>query len=100
VARKVEITLIDDIDGSTATETVHFGLDGNHFEIDLGRKNAQRLRDALAPYMQKARRSTAYSASEAPAIRAWAAEQGFKVSERGRLHSEVIDAYREAHPEG
>lgn len=99
MARKVEITLIDDIDGSTANETVHFGLDGNHYEIDLGEANAKRLRDALAPFIGTARRSTAYSASEAPAIRTWAAQQGYKVSERGRLHSEVIDAYREAHPD-
>lgn len=99
MARKVEITLIDDLDGSAATDTVHFGLDGSHYEIDLGEDNARKLRAALAPYISQARRSTAYSASEAPAIRAWAAENGFKVSERGRLHSEVIDAYREAHPE-
>jgi len=99
VARKVEITLIDDLDGSTATDTVHFGLDGSHYEIDLGEANAGKLRDALAPFIAHARRSTAYSASEAPAIRTWAAENGYKVSERGRLHSEVIDAYREAHPD-
>lgn len=99
MARKVEITLIDDLDGSTATDTVHFGLDGSHYEIDLGEANAGKLRDALAPFIARARRSTAYSASEAPAIRAWAAENGYKVSERGRLHSEVIDAYREAHPD-
>ncbi|MGP5219578.1 MULTISPECIES: histone-like nucleoid-structuring protein Lsr2 [Micrococcaceae] len=99
MARKVEITLIDDLDGSTANETVHFGLDGSHYEIDLGDANASTLREALAPFIARARRSIAYSASEAPAIRAWAAENGFKVSERGRLHSEVIDAYREVHPE-
>ncbi|MDN6169784.1 MAG: Lsr2 family protein [Micrococcaceae bacterium] len=99
MARKVEITLIDDLDGSTANETVHFGLDGSHYEIALGAANAGKLREALAPFVAGARRSTAYSASEAPAIRAWAADHGFKVSERGRLHSEVIDAYREVHPE-
>ncbi|MGJ9403273.1 histone-like nucleoid-structuring protein Lsr2 [Arthrobacter sp. KK5.5] len=98
MARKVEITLVDDLDGSPAEETVHFGLDGSHYEIDLGAANAGRLREILAPFVDAARRSNAYSSAEAPAIRAWAAEQGFHVSERGRLHSEVIEAYRTAHP--
>jgi hypothetical protein len=98
VVRKVEITLVDDLDGSPADETVHFGLDGNHYEIDLGEANAARLREVLAPYVDAARRSNAYSSAEAPAIRAWAADNGFHVSERGRLHSEVIEAYRAAHP--
>jgi len=98
VARKVEITLIDDLDGSPAEETVQFGLDGNHYEIDLGTVNASRLRELLAPYIEASRRSNAYSAAEAPAIRAWATEHGFQVSERGRLHSDVIEAYRAAHP--
>jgi hypothetical protein len=98
VARKVEITLVDDLDGSPATETVHFGLDGNHYEIDLGEANAAGLRSLLAPYIEAGRRSNAYSSAEAPAIRAWAAENGFQVSERGRLHQEIIEAYRSAHP--
>ncbi|MFB0836008.1 histone-like nucleoid-structuring protein Lsr2 [Arthrobacter halodurans] len=98
MARKVHITLVDDLDGSPASETVHFGLDGNHYEIDLSEDNGARLRRLLAPYIDSARRSNAYSAAEAPAIRAWASEHGFQVSERGRLHSDVIDAYRAAHP--
>ncbi|MEE1622083.1 Lsr2 family protein [Zafaria sp. Z1313] len=97
MARKVEITLVDDLDGTPAVETVQFGLDGSHYEIDLGPENAARLRGFLAGFIEAGRRSNAYSAAEAPAIRAWAAEHGYPVSERGRLNSEVIGAYRDAH---
>ena len=43
----MNIVLEDDIDGSDATETVAFGLDGTSYEIDLNDKNAAKLRDAL-----------------------------------------------------
>ena len=35
VAQKVEVVLVDDLDGSEAAETVSFGVDGRHYEIDL-----------------------------------------------------------------
>jgi Lsr2 len=40
VARKVNVLLVDDIDGSDAVETVSFGLDGTHYEIDLNSDHA------------------------------------------------------------
>ena len=55
MAQKVNIVLIDDIDQSDAEETVTFGLDGKEYAIDLNTKNAQALRDALAPYVGHAR---------------------------------------------
>lgn len=35
-------------------------------------------------------------AQEAARIRAWAKENGYEVSARGRLHRDVIQAYRQA----
>ena len=35
MAQKVQILLLDDIDGTEASETVQFGLDGANYEIDL-----------------------------------------------------------------
>ena len=49
-------TLVDDIDGSAAAESVAFGLDGASYEIDLNDKNAKKLRDAFANYVANARR--------------------------------------------
>ncbi len=106
MAQKVHIVLIDDIDQSDAEETVSFGLDGKEFAIDLNKKNARSLRDALAPYVAHARpvstrgrRSAAKAAAgAAPSeIRAWARENGWDVPERGRVSAEVREAYAAAH---
>jgi hypothetical protein len=111
MAQKVTVTLVDDLDGSEAEETVEFGLDGASYQIDLSEDNAERLRDALAEYVDHARRSGGRKRSPSrpaagrparpasadreqnQAIRAWARKQGMKVSDRGRIPSEVIDAY-------
>jgi hypothetical protein len=107
MAQKVHIVLVDDIDQSEAEETVTFGLDGKEFAIDLNKKNARALRDALAPYVAHARptssRGGRRSASKAAGgtapseIRAWARENGFDVPERGRVAAEVREAYAAAH---
>jgi Lsr2 len=112
MAQKVQVVLIDDIDGGEATETVTFGLDGATYEIDLSDRNASQLRDALAHWVGNARRvsgrptrpsgrrgggSSSSSSSDTTAIRAWAKENGYKVSERGRISAEVQQAYAAAH---
>ena len=56
MAQKVNIVLVDDIDGSEAEETVTFGLDGTTYEIDLNSDNAQALRDSLSGYLGHARK--------------------------------------------
>jgi hypothetical protein len=55
MAQKVNIVLVDDMDGSEAVETVTFGLDGDQYEIDLNTDNATILRDALRPFMETGR---------------------------------------------
>ena len=57
MAQKIQTLLIDDIDGSAAEGTVRFGLDGTEYEIDLNARHAKQLRDALARYLDAARRS-------------------------------------------
>ena len=96
--------LIDDVDGSEASETVMFGLDGTAYEIDLNEKNASALRDALSLYVAHGRKaararagsrggSAKSSGSDASEVRAWARDNGFKVSERGRVPREVVEAF-------
>lgn len=110
MAQKVNIVLVDDIDQSEADETVSFGLDGKSYAIDLNAKHAAALRDALAPYVGHARAeggrrsaaagrkaSRAAAGSAAGDIREWAKANGFEVSERGRISSEVREAYAAAH---
>ncbi|BDO43475.1 MAG: hypothetical protein BGO38_00335 [Cellulomonas sp. 73-145] len=111
MAQKVQVLLVDDLDGGTADETVTFGLDGVSYEIDLTTENAAKLRDALAQWTGHARkvsgRGGAAKTSAAPrgrasrgdaqAIRDWAKANGHHVSERGRISAEVRAAYEAAH---
>ncbi len=57
MAKTVIVKLTDDIDGSDADETVHFALDGRSYEIDVSTANAAKLRDALRPFVERARTS-------------------------------------------
>lgn len=105
MARKTFIELIDDIDGSKADETVTFSLDGVGYEIDLNSENAQKLRDELGTWISTARRvsgrrtsrSASSSSEETARIRAWARENGYQVSDRGRISGEIRKAYQAAH---
>ncbi|ASN40799.1 MAG: Lsr2 family protein [Paeniglutamicibacter terrestris] len=96
MARQVQIALIDDIDGSEASESVVFGLGGQHYEIDLNEEHAAEFREAFKPYIKVARTSKQFTPKEAPAIRAWAKDNNVKVNARGRLQADVIAAYHAA----
>lgn len=102
MAQKVNIVLVDDIDGSDAVETVSFGLDGTGYEIDLNDKNAAALRDALAGYIGHARKvsntrgrrtKSTTSGPSARELRDWARSNGYEVSDRGRVPADVRDAF-------
>ena len=41
MAQKVQVLLVDDLDGGPAEETVSFALDGVTYEIDLNAQNAK-----------------------------------------------------------
>jgi hypothetical protein len=108
MAQRTQVLLIDDLDGSSANETVDFGLDGSAYEIDLSAKNAGRLRDALANYVARGRKSGAVRtigrrrAARSPSgntvdVRVWARGNGYSVNDRGRLSTEVLAAYNAAH---
>jgi hypothetical protein len=116
MAQKVDVRFVDDLDGSEASGTVSFALDGRAYEIDLSEENAAKLRDSLATFVAAARRtgsrrprSQRSGTSEAPAaparpsreataaVRTWARENGHEVSERGRIPKAVIEAYNSAH---
>jgi hypothetical protein len=110
MAQKVQVILVDDIDGGDAVETVSFGVDGVSYEIDLNKKNAKALRDAFAPYVGNARKLGRSSAggrgrsrrssggdNRTAEIREWARANGHKVNERGRIAADVVAAYDKAH---
>jgi hypothetical protein len=110
MAQRVQVILEDDIDGSEATGTYAFAFDGVEYEIDLSSENFENLSNALAPWTAHARRvggrrrrlgaktaAASAAASSTSDIRAWAQEQGYEVSSRGRVSSEIREAYEAAH---
>jgi hypothetical protein len=115
VAQRTVVQLTDDLDGKAISEgkgeTVRFGLDSQDYEIDLGEKNAQALRDVVAKYVAAGRRVGGGSRGGRPrgasgsargrdydpkAVRAWAEAQGLEVSQRGRVPSELVTKFQEA----
>lgn len=115
MAQQVVTKLVDDITGKEIPdgegETIHFAFDGVGYEIDLDVKNAKKFTDAISFYIDHGRRlgkattsapsrrgTPRSSAAEVDnsAVRAWAAENGYEVSPRGRIKSEIIEAYRAA----
>lgn len=121
MAQKIQVILVDDIDGGEAEETVSFSLDGVAYEIDLSTPNAEKLREAFALYVGSARRVGGRSqprgrrgssspstparsgdggsggSGEVAAIREWARTNGHQVNERGRIAASVREAYEAAH---
>ena len=106
MAQRIVYRLEDDLDNSEAVETVVFSLDSVSYEIDLSEANAQKLRDLIAPYVAAGRRvggrrragaGPRKGGSSATEIRAWAAENGYTVSARGRVPAEVREAYERNH---
>ena len=116
LAQQTTVKFIDDLDGSEAAGTFDFGLDGRHYQIDLSEENAAKLRDALAPFIDAGRKSggrsggpvrqttvykpeksTRSNREETAAIREWARQNGRQVSDRGRIPTSVVEAYRAAH---
>jgi hypothetical protein len=111
MAQQTIIQLVDDLDGSTSEsiETVTFGLDGVVYEIDLNEDNAATLRDHLAEFISSAtrtggrvKRGTAstskpsgatHNRERTQAIREWARQNNWEISNRGRIPAEIIDAY-------
>ncbi|MEV2226386.1 MULTISPECIES: histone-like nucleoid-structuring protein Lsr2 [Nocardia] len=116
MAKKVTVSLIDDVDGeSIADETIEFAIDGVSYEIDLSSANAAKLRDGLEEWVSSARRVSgrrrvkaavaapgaaksrvSIDREQSAAIREWARRNGHKVSARGRISADITDAYNKA----
>ncbi|MDR2703116.1 MAG: Lsr2 family protein [Cellulomonadaceae bacterium] len=112
-----KLVLHDDIDGAEGAKTVHFMLDGKHYEIDLHEVHHQQLRDALGRFTSKARpaattthkvgrpakghttRRPAVSVDRErlAAIRDWARGKGYAVNDRGRIPTKIIAEYDAHH---
>lgn len=109
MAKRVQVLLEDDLDGTEASETVAFSLDGTAYEIDLSSDNAGKMRKDFANYIDHARKATGDGRprrgrtrtgpgrERSAEIRAWAKQRGHKVSERGRIPATIIAEYEASH---
>jgi hypothetical protein len=105
MVQKVQVVLVDDLDGGPADRTVTFSFAGAAYEIDLSEQNANAFADVLARYVGNARRvgsggrraARRSSGKDSPAaIRTWAKSQGIEVNERGRISAELRAKYEAA----
>ncbi len=106
MARNSIVSLIDDISGEPADETVTFGLDGVDYEIDLTNAHARALRSDMVAWADAGRATRALSVlgrrvarvptdqDERVAIRKWGGLHGYVFLSRGRIKYHIIDAYR------
>ena len=122
MARKVLVTLVDDLDGKELGEdggTVSFAFEGTAYEIDLSAKNTDGFRKALGKYIESARKvgrvkaggesrqtrqrsnrglvdaATGVNPKE---VRAWAVKEGLlPENTRGRIPGEIVEKYKAAH---
>ncbi|MGY4651244.1 histone-like nucleoid-structuring protein Lsr2 [Mycobacterium sp. URHB0021] len=122
MAELLKKTIVDDIDQSEIAEgegeRIEFGYRGVTYRIDLKTSNVTKFEKVLAPYIKAAtaastsqrrsqvekktsarnRRSTVRSAkADLKVVRAWAHENGYSVSSRGRVPAEIVEAFQSAH---
>jgi hypothetical protein len=110
MAQRTLVTLIDDIDGGEADETIEFSFRGQTYEIDLAKDHIEDMAEFLGPYIEAGRKvsggvarrgfkpaRSAGRKGELAEIRQWAKDQGYAISERGRIAQTIVDAYHAAH---
>lgn len=100
-----QLSLVDDLDGGLADETISFALDGKQYEIDLSADHAQRLREVLQPWIELAYptngkrrrpqglRRLVVERHHTSLLRDWARERGLDVPAHGRLPAHLVYAY-------
>lgn len=106
----VKQVVIDDMSGEEGASTRSFSIDGTAYEVDLTDSNAAKLLKSLDPYIKVARKkgsapkkypkskvTTPTASADLNAIRDWAKANGRKVSDRGRIPKDVVDAFNETH---
>ena len=109
MARTYVAVIKDDLTGEVVdqkdAESIEFAVNGKSYTIDLGKKNAAEFHKSLDKYIAVAtkvggattRKPVRGSKEDLTAIREWGKGNGFNVSARGRVSSELKDAYSKAH---
>ncbi len=114
MAQKVVREFIDDIDGSPAERTFTFAVDGVAYEIDLSSENITEFKSAIGGFIESARKVKTAGSSQRQRgasttdlrqrrerlneVREWARNNGYSVSDRGRVSAEVLAAFDNRNP--
>jgi hypothetical protein len=115
MASRTVVELIDDLDNKPIKqgdgETVTFGLEKVEYTIDLSKTNAEKLRKAMAPYVNAARKVGGERGGrgrskrvegrssrdyDPKAVRKWAESKGLQVPARGRIPATVVKQFHAA----
>ena len=100
MAKTTVTHVTDDINGDSDAQTIEFSYKGVSYVIDLAEKNEAKFDKAMASFVEAATRvssarkkSTGGKRNDLQDVRSWAKDNGFSVSERGRLPADVLAAY-------
>lgn len=107
MAQKISVTFACDYDSKMIPEGEHvtraFSLDGRDYEIDLCERHSEKFDEVIGRFAEKARkkssragkpkRRTTANRQRSADIRAWAKQNGWAVSDRGRIPANVIAKY-------
>lgn len=115
MAEKIIRQLIDDIDGveipDGGGERIEFSLRGVDYQIDLSAGNVAKLEKVFKPYIDaavtvrggskgrrtRANRNGKASSEQLATIREWARNNGHEVADRGRIKTDIVEAFEAAH---
>lgn len=93
-------TRLSDLSGEETAdvETVTFKVDGTTHKIDLTAQERKTFSESYAPYVAAAIAAKGSNGGnsaddEGPAIRQWAKDHGYNVSDMGKLSASVKSAY-------
>lgn len=107
---------VDDFDGKTRVtgDATYVALNGSAVLIDLSPKHTEELAALLAPYFEKGTEVTVRTArtsgtstvnevltgkaalADTEEIRSWGRDNGFEVSDKGRLSRKLLEAFNTA----
>jgi len=109
MAQKVQVITYSDLTGEEGASTVTLSFSGSSYEIDLTGKEQDALTAVLQPYIasgrrvsgrngrttgrRAAKRSKTTDGPDSRDVRAWAAKNGLKVSDRGRIPAGIMERY-------
>lgn len=111
MAEKILVVKIDDMDGTEIADgeahELLFSVNGTEYRMDLSKKNMDKFTKAVSPFTEKAKKvrsrrgpkrtGTSMPTEQIAQIREWAKNNGYDISDRGRIPIKVVEDWELAH---